>query len=412
MNKVVDPGDVLLKRVLLSNKNLKASINPTDQLESFDIYEDMSKPTLYATFLFFDSIGLLENFPIIGEEEISIDFQTPGMSTITTYNFRCFEVTGIARTPNGKGTYFTMRCVSEEHLYNTGTNVSQSYTDVTSNIVPNLLGRYLKSKKTLIMDETKGIQTLIMPNINALQAIDMCRQRSVSKKYPSSAYVFFENQSGFNFKTVEGLIAGGLSSIGSRVFNMTQNPEASKQARADAFRAILQYENITRNDSVEKLAGGVFQAVTKTFDLATKKMDSVDFNLNAVFNKFKLPDKQQIPNTDNFINTFASLVPKTFFAPRDTSRPDNFIDTMIAARNSFTILLNGNLTRVKIHGDTGLKAGDLITLNLPDATGTTDRKGLDDKSAGNYLILRLRHMVTLSTKNQHQIVMDCARMGI
>ena len=43
MSKVVDPGDVLLKRVLLSNKNLKASINPTDQLESFDIYEGWTK---------------------------------------------------------------------------------------------------------------------------------------------------------------------------------------------------------------------------------------------------------------------------------------------------------------------------------------------------------------------------------
>ena len=132
-----------------------------------------------------------------------------------------------------------------------------------------------------------------------------------------------------------------------------------------------------------------------------------------MFDKIQTPDKSaQIPSSDNFISQFASSVPKQFFTLKDTSRPDNFIDMAMATRNSFVVLLNSDVTRVLVHGDTGLKVGDMVKMSLPDASGTTDRKKPDKMTSGNYLVVRLRHMVTASTKTKHEIVFDCVRMGI
>ena len=48
MSKIVEPGDVLIKRLTLSNKTIKAEVNPIDQLLGVDIWEDISKPTMYV----------------------------------------------------------------------------------------------------------------------------------------------------------------------------------------------------------------------------------------------------------------------------------------------------------------------------------------------------------------------------
>jgi hypothetical protein len=209
------------------------------------------------------------------------------------------------------------------------------------------------------------------------------------------------------------LIKEGQKTVGSRIFNTNKDPSSSAQTIAESFRTILQYDNIVRTDSNVKAQMGALKAVTKSFDLATKQFASTDFDVQGVFDKMVKANKsEQMPNSEDFINKFGSGNPRQFFTAKDTTRPDNFIDTMVAVRNSFSVLMNGNVTRVMIHGDTGLKVGDLVTLNLPETSGTTDRKKLDKMSSGNYLIIRLRHIITPSTKSKHQIVFDCARMGI
>jgi len=264
MAVTTEPGDIRIKSLSISNKTRKAEINPLDQLIGVDIYEDMSKPTLFAVFIFTDSINMLEQFPIIGEETISIEIQTPGILASTTYTFRSFEVTGVQRDGNGKSVSYTIRCVSEEHLSNGSNTVKQSMTDTISNMVPNIISKYLSPKKPIIIDETKGIQTIAFPSLSPLQAIDMIRKRAVSKQYASSSYVFFENQSGFNFKTIEGLIKDGRASIGSRVFNAQQNVMASKDTQATSFRTILDYRLVAKSDSNKKAALG-FQSNYKHF---------------------------------------------------------------------------------------------------------------------------------------------------
>jgi len=414
MTRAVEPGDVDIKRLEIVNKNLKAVVNPLSQLLGADIFEDITKPTLYAEFTFQDNLNLLQNFPIIGEEDISIEIQTPGMSKSTLFKFRSFEIANVVKDKNGKGMTYTIRCVSDEHLRAGSSLIKESQTGTVDTMVPYILSKYLNSTKGIAIDEAKGIQTIAFPKQNPLMAIDMLRQRAVSKEYAASAYVFFENQSGFNFKTIEGLIKDGKPTVGSRVFNNQQNVMGSKESQANSYRTLIKFENIKKADSNAKASMGIFKAITKTFDLNTKSFSSTDFNLKQVFDKLIKPaeGKVQITNTDDFITKYGEGVPKQFFTLKDTSRPDTFIDTAMAIRNSFTVLLNSDVTRILIHGDTGLKVGDLITLNFSDPSGTTEQKRDDTMMSGNYLIIRLRHMITPSTKNKHEISCDCVKMGI
>lgn len=408
----IEAGDIYVKRIELRNKTTSAFINPTDQIVGFDIWEDITKPTMYAEFLINDSISLLETFPIIGEETIRVELQTPSLDSVV-YSFRCFEIGDVKRDANGKSKTYVMKCVSEEHLHNGSSLITQSYQDVISNIVPSILTQYLKTKKAVFVDETKGINMLAIPKLTPLETIDMCRQRAVSKQYASSAYVFFENQSGFVFKTIEGLIKEGRNNIRTRIFNAQQNVMFNKQSQANAYRTILDYAVISLMDSNKKTSEGIFKATTNTFDIATKQFTTTNFDLKTTFNKFENPDKKQyIPNSDAFIDKFGSGTPKQFFTPKNTLADETFIDSIIAARNSYTQLMNSDVTRVMVHGDTGLRAGDLVTLDLPEASGLSNRKGPDKMSSSNYLIIRLRHVVDQSTRSKHRVVFDCVKMGM
>jgi hypothetical protein len=162
-----------------------------------------------------------------------------------------------------------------------------------------------------------------------------------------------------------------------------------------------------------KAMDGVFKGVSKTFDVATKKFEETPFDFQKVFNKLeKFNNTDQIPGTDAFIKEFGSGVPKNFVSAKNTLVPDTLIDTTLALRGSVLALINSNVTRVMIHGDSGLKVGDMVTLELPAASGLTGKRKEDKTFSGNYLVTRIRHMITPSTKSKHQIVFDCVTMGM
>lgn len=411
MKTKVENGDVKITKLTLTNKAINAGVNIRDQVEGFDVYEDMTKPTLFATFFISDSINLLQQFPIIGEETINVEFFTPGL-TPTNLTFKVFEVSNVTREDSGKRARYILKCVSEEHLLN-GTNVvAASFVQTLSKTVADLTGRYLNSKKPMIVDDTKGNYTLTVPRMSPLQAIDMCRRRAVSAKYASSSYVFFENQKGFVFKTVEGLIEDGMPTIGSRVFNFIESPTSDRQSQYLSNRTIQNYEVITTVDTVRNINNGMHYAVVDTFDVVKKKFDTSVFRLNENFQKLKRTNKgEQIPNTDEFIQKYASNSPRRFFIAKDTSKPDQYIEDMLPIRNSLVLMLNQSVTRVLIHGDSGLKVGDVVRLEAPEPTGITGKRK-QDKITGNYIVIRLRHLITNSTVPKHEVVFDCAHIGI
>ncbi len=410
--KPYEVGDVDVKRLVISSsKSINASVVPIDQMVSLDIWEDMTKPTIYATLTLLDTLGMLEKFPIIGEETVEIEIQTPSLSTPAKFTFKCFEIINLQRLANGKGMTYTLRCVSEEHIRNAGTMVRESMTESISNLVPYILQKHLQTKKPMIVDPTKGIQTIVFPRLSPLQAIDMLRLRSVSMDYTSSAYVFFENQAGFNFKTVEGLYKDGLTSIGSRVFNMNQNALAEKKSLGDSYRTIQSHQVIRRSDTMRKLTQGAFRSVTRVFDVHTKSYETINYDFETLFSSFETTAKKTVSNTTEWLDQYSKGVPKQFFTVKDTSRPDVFITNAMGVRNSFVELLNDDITRILIHGDTGLKVGDVIRLNIPQVDGLSSQKKPDAFMSNNYLITRLRHMISFNAKFIHEIVLDCVKMG-
>jgi hypothetical protein len=405
-------GDFRLKSLSISTNDDKGVVVSVDQVAAIDIYEDLTKPTVYAELVLLDSIGLIEKLPIIGEEKVEIEVETPGISSSATFKFRCFKVSNIHPLDTSKGVTYFLHCVSEEHLRNS--HVKRDFmTGLVSDMVERIVTRDLATEKPFFFDATKGIERLVFPNLKPLASIDFLRQRAVGAEDPESPYVFFENQYGFNFSTLKGLFKKGLPKVESenRVFNYQQNPMSSPEQQAASFRTLLSYQTVYSGETARNLSKGVYKNVTGVFDIATKKFETQEFILQDKFGSLAADTTKTIPNTSEWIDTFGSEVQRRFLSVKDGSKPQVFFNNIIGAKNSFVLLMNSDITRVKVPGDTGLAVGQVVKLEMPILEGTTGRKNFDEVTTGSYLILRLRHMFTLTEKLKHFIVFDCAQIG-
>lgn len=406
-------GDVVISDLSIRNKNTGAFINPADQIIQLNVYEDFNSPTLYAEAEIYDTIGMLHSFPLIGEEDLDISFQTPGSSYPTTYNLKIFSIENVQQLQNGRGYTYTIRCVSEEQLLQSNINITQSYNDTLDSVVQSIFSRYMPTNKRVDIDPCKGTETVVFPKVTPLTAIDILRKRAVHPSYVSSSFVFFENQDGFNFKCVEQLIEDGKAKIGTKSFYYYQDGQRDTGSEALMFRNIIDYENISRTDVTELIQDGGVKNRVRYFDIFTKSVKDITFDMTEKLSSIVSTDKSSSMNiSDSMMQKYASNPTFNFYIPKDTDRKENFIEGMMGARQSFSKLFNSNILRLYIVGDSTIKAGDVINVNFAKAEGLTGGVSTDDPNNGNYIITRIRHILTTSGKLKHYISLDCNKVGL
>lgn len=411
--KQYEPGDIRIIGIRLINTNNTANVDIRAQVMSLSIFEDMEEPTVYAELMIVDSLNLVKDFPIIGEEMVEISFVTPGRDKPTTYKLRTFSVEGTVNNSTGKATAYVLKCVSEEHFTNAVQQVDKGYNNTVAEMVADILVNEIKTKKPITIEATRGLIPVTMPRMNPFQAIDFLRQKAIAKRPSGGVFVFFENQYGLNFVSLEKLIEEGSKSISSREFTYNPDTISDKNRLAFAFRNLQRFEHLSKFDTIDKMAGGMFKNTVRSFDLLSKEFSEVEFQIDKQSHKFETGDKAaKLPNTQKVVNEANKGSPYYMFMPKDASKGNDFVSDLYGYRHTFVKLFNQNVTRCMAYGDNYLTVGDMIQLNLPDTSGTTEKKTNDQRFSGKYMITKLRHIITQEDKKfKHNIAFDCNKIG-
>jgi len=419
--KNYEPGDVEIVKIMLKKSipGEQVEVNIKPQVLSMDIYEDIDEPTMLLELTMVDSINLVQDYPIIGEEIISVSYFTPGRENSTKKGFLVYSIEGTGTHPSSKASIYTIKAVSPTHYYNASNSVGKSYNDTIDNIVTDILRNISQDSQVkdfkLSIEKTKGLVPITIPNLSPFEAIDMLKQRAISAEFPSGGtFVFFENQYGVQFKSIEKLLKDGKEDIGTRTFTRAPDTSSDKSRMQYAFRNILRFNHLSKFNSIDKIASGSIVNEVKSFDIHSKQVETTLFKLAEKARQFTTADnKAKLPNSTAFIEKESKNISQTFFMSKDFTKGNDFIDISMGIKEEFSNLLSQNAVRVLINGDNYLSAGELVQLNLPETSGTTEKKNNDRLNSGNYLITKLRHMLTMEEgyKPKHQISMDCVRMG-
>lgn len=417
-DKTYNAGEIEITQFDLVSLDGKARQSIISQVVTFDIYESIMMPLIFCQVMINDSINLIEKFPIIGEEYLEISFKNPELNSQQSFKFKTASVTNKFTEGQGKKLFYIINAASEELLLNSSRLIQRQYPNGNPyDMIADILTKDLKTKKKLRTDArtARGTDRITLTSQAPLQAIDLIRKRTVSKKYRSSSYVFFENREGFNFSTIEHLIFTGKNAIGDKIFFYDSNVNDSTQNIN--IRNILAYQQIATTNISDLVGEGGLANRTISLDLKTGSLNTIDFNFSQQIDKFIQTDSDNISKlkTSSFMNKYASKPGsdnlRQSMMPKSSNLGDSFREEASGFLKSYVNQLMQNITRVYVYGDAAVTAGNIIKLKFPEITGGSEKTGDSKLSSGNYLVTKTRHSFVVRDKVTYKMVLECVKPG-
>lgn len=367
----------------------------TKLVKNIKIYESIADPVMTAVITVSDAIGLAESFPIIGEEYIEMDLETPGMGDIFTFKFDVVNLKDRKTLAEDKASVYNLYCVSTEMRKNTRP-MAKVYNEISTVDVVQKVIEELGTEKAL--NTADGVYSKVDINLNKLrpfQAIDKARLLTHNTMEQSSAFCFFENKQGFNFLSVEQMFERGKTNIGDRIFFFDSAP--GRSIYTNDFRQIIGMTHLTETASLAGMMGGQLNAKIKTFDLITGEVADKQYRDSESSSGFIYADDDssslrsssgQVEDGEDEAQTIFNVV--------DSTKNDPNLQEMYLERSSYVHKLIQQIFKMEIYGDLAISAGDVIEVNMPMSSGLTDDVGkLDPRFGGNFLVARLVNNISL-----------------
>jgi len=258
----------------------------------------------------------------------------------------------------------------------------------------------------------------------------MICEETLSKKYNSAGYLFFENKQGFHYRSYESLIAyNGLRTKTPQEYFVVETGSVrgggGNLPVQDSMRRIRKFNINKQYDTIANMRGGAFASNLITVDTFNKKIESFDYNYFNDFNKYfhlqgsafgdKTDNFHLLPDTpsDEFNKNLSDYPSKRFMYSTTDKIFDDFkgieYKDIVRQRNAQRILRNHIMISVEISGNTTIDAGDVIHLEIPQVKQAP--RGEDLFLSGNYLIRHIRHNVSILA-NTHTTTMECVKDSV
>ena len=397
-------------------------------VQEISIYESLDGKFLSGDMTLLDATNAIQTLPITGFERVEFFFRTPGTDKGFDFSVKTGHPMFVYSLKNRSGVnprsqIYTLKFVSTEAIRNHQTRISQAFTGQIDQMVTDICYNYLKTKKDLMVEDTKSNHKFVMPRLKPTKAIEQLRKNARSLHYENSGFLFFENGDGFNFKSYEGLFCKKDGS--PRPVKAHYSPKI-KNIGEDPVYALQSVENFTilqQFDTLNNTANGVYASRLITHDLYNKTFEELDFDYNKEYGKQnhleqdanggKRSDNGILPffNYDNG-DTFGNKSEGKIYYQSETKKIHNTHELpeskdILQKRISQHIATNSLIIEITAPGTTELRVGDIVNFTLPKYApfSKEDPKDNDKYLSGRYLISAARHHVSTLNK-RHTLALE------
>ena len=394
------------------------------------IYEDIFSLALTGTIMLGDSFNLPSHGPILGQEYLKLKIKTPTLpdtpATIIDFTENVFLVHAISarqRLTEGVQAY-TLEFASQEIIKNQRLKVTQRLEGTWSDLAEQMLRdeKYLNTKKNIVLEKTAGVKNFVAPNIRPLDVVVLAAKQAISQKRGDPTYLFYETFDGFHFRSLSSLYNEIPSFYFTTVVAGLNPPFGFNYDIIKHMKTILSYDIVHNNDTVKGYRAGMYGSMLHTHDVINKKYDTHVYNYHDNFTReshivsgttakrteYPFVSELQVnkkgrvsdfpartfvmPETNSSLDstkdsqhiTTASTTPYSSYNPQGWAQRRN--SQMLQLENAFNI----NMT---VHGNTLVRAGNIVTVNIPNVQATTikDEDSIDRFYNGPFLVKRIRH---------------------
>ena len=407
----------------------------------FSYVESITSPFVAATLTILDSVGMLSGLPVQGSERIEITVQTSSQDDPVVYNLRVWSVAN--RYAKGQKQAYTLGLISGEGITNETLRITKPLNGKTDSIVTELLENFIKTDKPINTEISRFEMKMMPRRMRPFDIIAELCLKSVGEKGVSTTIVknkrgrttkettetikgsagffFWENKRGYNFFSVDTLLAEDGSQFKSdRYSSEAWGPYIERTANTDDVPEVDERSNIleasfgSQLNVMESLRLGKYGSMIAFFNHSTGEYEEYLYNAGENYDNMSHLGGQESTNLLENDGTDLTELPSRIMSvyidheswynkgwpasPEDSNAksPTPFADwqkyyaAQALTRYEF---LKDQFATVQIAGNSGICAGDLVDLRLSNKmpTEVTKDEPFDKESSGLYLVEEVTH---------------------
>jgi hypothetical protein len=399
-DRIYQAGDVVVDEIkLVSYSGFELDLRK--MVGDFSIYEDIYSNHLSGSIVFPDSMNLVKNFPIIGDEELFITFYTPGVDPRPRrVRFKVFKISSFVRGTGSTTVAVRLEFVTPVAEVSARHKLNRCFKSMTfGEMVKSTYAEMQKQDSNLpplFADDTYGQSTVIIPNWSPLYAINWFCHRSVSKQNQQIAdYVFFQTLDGMNFFPLSK-----LKSLDS-VCTFKSAPGGFRSDKGERMieselRNITSYSIRDMGDKLRETKLGVYSSHMLVHEMTTKSYYGTVYSYRNSFNETPHMNKGRMVPYDSKIQDRPASQMKYYNKSHfmfDGIDDANYIDRA-QDRQSLLNQMNALTMTIDVYGDTTLRVGYMVNLEFFSQEYTKGKDDyLDPYLSGKYMITGIMHNV-------------------
>lgn len=421
MHNIYDHATCSISRAELNSFDGKKRIDITNMITEILIHQSLEMTNFRGYLQIFDTIGLLEDFPLRGEEHIYMELISEDLKTEKKLNLQIFKIDNINVKEGNDGVSYKIHFVSRLSFLASLKRIIEPYEQTIDTIAKSVFSKYfsplgkpksslpygtlkypLESEKTksFYVQPTEGIFRCIIPDYTPSEAMYFLFSRAYSSESPSCSFRFFETLDAYYFVTDEFLIekTNDAKRLTYNVF-----VDKSPAAYSEHITNLTNLEYARRVDIQNDVYSGGYRNVAYEIDFLKKRVQKREytFDKNEKYTKTDKRNAQHI-HSDEFLNTvFTPQNQRRFMIFKDYSsvgdlpgqiRGEEFLSEIASNRTAYQHHLQNTMLNATIDGRLDLAPGDLIFLDIHEFTAA-DTKKRNPQIYGNYLIQSTSHVI-------------------
>lgn len=420
-------------------KNLITAINISESTHATDMHISMRV---------YDTIGVLENYPLIGEERLYLTVREEITNVTIELDLFLTRVSNVTPHPSGNGVSYILDLMTSSTFKancrkvvapfkNLASEICKDIFDqnynklasaVSGNSTEDKLSRELmevvggggSSKYEILSIEGEKSRSLtieqsdielqcVIPSLRSNEAMTFIANKAVNQtSSKSSSYKFFETKKGYIFATDELLIRQAIKKEDSKSvkkFTYNNSYDYKPEFVVDQAQKIKNIEILTYVDTMSDLYSGAYKSRFIELDVVYGRALTVEFDASDAKNLFGgMGTASSVNNGERHTPEFISTIfmPENaieIFRVKDYDSINNaqlpgeqMIGEKYLRSNSYETRLNSTQLRCTVDGRLDLSVGDVVDLIIPEMT-TNEKKEMSKKFAGKYLIRELTQQI-------------------
>lgn len=411
------PGSFRFKSIELVTPNKTYDI--TDSVAELFFTEGFEQTFIMGECRVHDIEGSILHKDLYGDENIKISL-TDGTFNVDK-EYQCYKI-GRRDRRNPQSEMFTIYFMNADAFKAQSNRISKSYINMKAeDIIKDMFDFYADTKldeSNFYYGESADDLCCIIPNWSISRAVNFIASKAISvdTDLQSNNYVFFETFDGiYNFFPTEGFLdAVRNKPYATLIFDplrKKQNDSVSFDPTTKDRSVSIEDFKVNRNsDHLMNIMSGMYSNRVSVVDVSMKEIVDIEYDYLESFNDsdnkhLRLPNSVRAnplirENAGITKNPQAAWLPifssKGLFTEQKDS--EDRIAQMYHKKTSKNVSLENYSITATLPGHMGFMTGQIVTLNIPDATRADFRANgdgaLDTKLSGNYLISSVTRVFT------------------